>query len=643
MNFLKFLLNISWKQIVIATVAGLISGTSSALIIALINQEVHQSHWVNALLYFSLLVVIIVVMSIISQLMLVYLSQNTIYQLRLKLSENILTAPLQHLEQLRENRLIVSFSEDVHVLTLAISSLPNICIDLATVIGCFIYLAWFSPLLFLLAILWTLSSIWFVQTRLNKAQRWFFQARNEEDTLLKHFQAIITGIKELKLNRNKRQEFIEKNLATSADKLRQKNTKAMKRFVTANAFGQMSQFVSLGLILFILPLFLKLDQATLATYVLINTFMTFPIHNLLNRIPELVRGNIALQKIQRMKLSLSYLAEFKEQPAPILEQCELELKQVCYLYPPSELPPDFDQENIILETQPQGFSNTHHPVSPNGHHPDFNNAFPPHPPYGNFNHNNNTNGHQPPHPENHLDKFPHPHPPHPYPLENPNFPPPPEFYNGNGFNPHPHFLPEKGFQLGPINLTLKPGQLVFIIGGNGSGKSTLAKVITGLYEPQSGEIYLNNKLITETNLEWYRQHFSAIFSDFYLFDSYLGFNDPNLDQKILNYLHLLKLAHKVQVKNGVLSTINLSFGQRKRLALLNVYLENRPIYLFDEWAADQEPEFREFFYQHLLKELKEQGKIVIVITHDDRYFHLADHLIKLDYGQVEFNRTCEQL
>jgi putative ATP-binding cassette transporter len=612
MEFIKFLLKISWKHIVIIIIAGLISGSLNALLIGLINQQVHNGYLPNALFYFALLAVFVVITGVVSQFMLVYLCQNTIYQLRLKLSENILTSPLQHLEILKENRLIVSFSEDVHVLTLAISTIPNICIDLATVIGCFIYLAYFSWVLFVFSLASTSIAIWFVQTKLNKAQHLFFQARHEEDNLLKHFQGIIQGIKELKLNRDKRYEFLDTNMRSSAQKLRRRNTQAMNSFVFANGFGLMSQFTSLGLVLFILPLFWEFTRPLLGTYILINTFMALPIHNLLNRIPELIKGNIALQKIQRMKLSLSNFAEFDEKPASISQQCELKLKEVCYLYPAYAIEDNFEGtlSPANLGIHPQGFHPDHPPLPP----PDA-----PHP-WG--------KGHPPAPPELHT---------HDSKL------PPPHLQHKGRLGPPPLRFREKGFQLGPLSLTLKPGELVFVIGGNGSGKSTLAKIITGLYEPQSGEIYLNKTPITQNNLEWYRQHFTAIFSDFYLFESCLGFNDPNLDEKINAYLRKLQLAHKVQAKDGVLSTISLSFGQRKRLALLSAYLEDRPIYLFDEWASDQEPEFRELFYKQILTELKEQGKIVIVITHDDRYFHLADHLIKLDYGKIQFERTSEPI
>ncbi len=197
---------------------------------------------------------------------------------------------------------------------------------------------------------------------------------------------------------------------------------------------------------------------------------------------------------------------------------------------------------------------------------------------------------------------------------------------------------EHQFTLDNINLKFEPGELVFIVGGNGSGKSTLVKLITGLYVPDNGQILFNNRPVTDDNREWYRQQFSVVFYDFYLFARLLGIEE-NRETEIQNYLTLLELERKVTVKDGVLSTINLSQGQRKRLALLTAYLENRPIYVFDEWASDQDPVFKEIFYNKLLPELKQRGKTVIAISHDDLYFNNCDRLIKLDYGRVVENRA----
>ncbi len=200
-----------------------------------------------------------------------------------------------------------------------------------------------------------------------------------------------------------------------------------------------------------------------------------------------------------------------------------------------------------------------------------------------------------------------------------------------------HYYREReddNFILGPIDFTFRPGELVFLIGGNGSGKSTLAKVITGLYPPAGGEIRLNGRVIDDHNRDDYRQYFSTVFSDYFLFDRITGGASAGADQRAADYLKHLHLDHKVAIKEGVFSTTQLSQGQRKRLALLCAYLEDRPFYLFDEWASDQDPLFKDVFYTKLLPELKARNKAVLVITHDDRYFSLADRLVRLDYGKI---------
>ena len=190
------------------------------------------------------------------------------------------------------------------------------------------------------------------------------------------------------------------------------------------------------------------------------------------------------------------------------------------------------------------------------------------------------------------------------------------------------------FTLGPIDLSFRPGEIVYLIGGNGSGKTTLAKMLVGLYPPESGQVLLNGKTVGEGEWDVYRQYFSVVFNDFFLFDSLVGLRGNDLDGRAQAYLKYLQLDHKVSIKDAAFSTLDLSQGQRKRLALLVAYLEDRPFYVFDEWAADQDPLFKEVFYRQLLPELKAKGKTVLVITHDDRYFHLADRYVKLDYGQL---------
>lgn len=192
------------------------------------------------------------------------------------------------------------------------------------------------------------------------------------------------------------------------------------------------------------------------------------------------------------------------------------------------------------------------------------------------------------------------------------------------------------FSVGPINYTFRSGEVVFITGGNGSGKSTLAKLICGLYIPVSGEVKLDGNPVEAIHLN---ELCTAIYGDYHLFDKLYGI-DHNLKQdRIKEIMETLQLHNKTSINDGIFSTIRLSTGQRKRLALLVSYLEDKPICLFDEWAADQDPEFRSFFYKELLPELKLQQKCVIVISHDDHYFHVADRIIKMESGVLKVVST----
>ncbi len=196
------------------------------------------------------------------------------------------------------------------------------------------------------------------------------------------------------------------------------------------------------------------------------------------------------------------------------------------------------------------------------------------------------------------------------------------------------------FVLGPIDMTLSPGELIFITGDNGSGKTTLIKLLLGLYAPQAGEIILDGKPVTAEGRDDYRQIFTTVFSDFYLFEDLMADEIDKAQiypEHALPYLQRLEIAHKVVIKDGVFSTIDLSTGQRKRLALVHAYLEGRPVLVFDEWAADQDPTFRHLFYTELLPELSAKGHLLVVISHDDRYFHLADRMLCMKSGKIVEN------
>jgi putative ATP-binding cassette transporter len=197
------------------------------------------------------------------------------------------------------------------------------------------------------------------------------------------------------------------------------------------------------------------------------------------------------------------------------------------------------------------------------------------------------------------------------------------------------------FKIGPIDFTLQSGELVFITGGNGSGKSTFLRVFSGLYPPDSGEILLDGRPVTDANRDEYRGLMSAIFFDYHLFQRLYGIPDAD-PAEVGQLLTQFRLADKTSLTDGEFRTLDLSGGQRRRLALIVSLLEKRPIMLLDEWTAEQDPEFRRKFYDELLPEMVRAGATIVVITHDDRYLdelHLPARRIKMDEGRIVEQRS----
>jgi len=538
MNLIYFLLRSSWGMVAIAMVTGLLSGSSSACLIALISRAAsrHTTSSVTSIIWsFVGLAIVALITSIISQVMLIRLSQDAVFQLRMRLSRQILSSELSQLEQLGSPRLLATLTEDVQAVSSAVHVIPFLCIDIAIVVGCLLYITWLSWTVLLMVFGFSVVAMVSCQVLLNKGGQFLTLAREDQDVLFNHFRTITEGIKELKLHYQRRQVFLSEELQSTAALFRRHNVHGLTFFATTSSWGKLLFFFAVGLVLFVLPSVIVITPQTLSGYLLTFTYLMLPMEIIVNNLPLISKAGIALQKIESLGLSLSSRAEASTVPPGINSSWRhLELKGLTYPY-------RTEQE-------------------------------------------------------------------------------------------------DSSFILGPIELTLHPKELVFIVGGNGSGKSTLAKLITGLYIPEAGEIWFDGQPISEQNREWYRQHFSVVFSDFYLFERLLGLDNSYLDTQAQDYLRQLQLEHKVKVENGRLSTTALSQGQRKRLTLLTAYLEDRPIYLFDEWAADQDPVFKEIFYTQFLPQLRDRGKTVLVISHDDHYFHLADRIVKLDYGKVEYDK-----
>jgi len=201
------------------------------------------------------------------------------------------------------------------------------------------------------------------------------------------------------------------------------------------------------------------------------------------------------------------------------------------------------------------------------------------------------------------------------------------------FSFQPDDQTETPFQIGPIDLKITRGKTIFITGGNGSGKSTLLRVLTGLYPLTQGQILLDGRNVSRENLQDYRELFSAVFGDFHL-SRYLDGVDDNALHETDFWMKTLEIQDKVRIENKAFSTTELSTGQRKRLALVATVLEQRPILILDEWAADQDPIFRKKFYREILPMLRDRGWTIIAVTHDSRFFDSADMHMHMEEGKM---------
>lgn len=518
-----------------SVVAGLIAGLGGAALIALINRIMNRPELATSGLIGTYVAAcaLVPLTRLVSAALLIKLSQRMTYDLRMRLSERILGAPLRHLEEVGTHRLLAALTDDVLVISNAVVNIPVVCVNLAILLGCVVYVGYLSlPLLatMLLAIAIGVVSYLLPMAIANRRLR---LARELQNDLFKHFNGLIGGIKELKLHQPRAETFTQDVLEVSAEAVRHHTTAGMTAYAAASSFGQALLFAFIGLLVFYLGGALHVGMEVVVGCVLVALYMMGPLEVIVNALPAFGRARIALQNFEQLGLSLA------SQPAERMASAQapgwkrLELDKVVFRYRQDEDKP--------------------------------------------------------------------------------------------------------GFAVGPISMQLAPGEVVFVTGGNGTGKTTFIKLLTGLYAPESGQIRLDDQPIGDANRVAYRQFFSSVFFDFHLFEQFLGIDVSEAGERIAAYLKVLQLDGKVTIREGRLSTTELSQGQRKRLALLTAYLEDRSIYIFDEWAADQDPVFKEVFYYELLPELKHRGKSVVVISHDDRYFHVADRIIRLDAGKVSMS------
>jgi putative ATP-binding cassette transporter len=533
----RFFLTHSPGVIVPAMLASIVAGVGGAYLMMLINTRLSRGVTASSELLPLVIVVTtaVLVSNIVAGLLSNYLAHTVCFDLRMYICKHMLAAPLRHVEEFGDDRLLAALTQDISNVVNAFFRLPLLFSNVAIILGCFFFLGKLSLLLLAALLAFLILSVLSYIVVQRKANHYFALGREEYGNSVRNFRGLHDGAKELRLNKARREAFFENLLQPAALSERTFNLRGGTIYALLNGFSQVLYFVAIIIFLFVLPALVTIELPVLLGYALIVLYMAGPMQGIVYSVPVYITAGISLKKIE--ELGLTFVSS--QLNAPSLPVTLPEIRK------------DWQQIDLIGVT-------------------------------------------------------------HRYEREHDS----------------------ASFTLGPINLSFYAGELVFVVGGNGGGKTTFAKLLAGLYTPDSGKILLDNQPITDQNRDWYCQHFSAVYSDFYVFEQLLGIDSERLNTNLTRYLAELQLKDKVQIKDGRFSTTRLSLGQRKRLALLVAYLEDRPFYIFDEWAADQDPHFKDVFYHEILKELKARGKTILIITHDDRYYNLADRLIKFEAGSI---------
>lgn len=523
-----------WPLVTLSIMLGMAGGLSVTVLLATINKALHSDAGLTQGVVFGFagLCVLALVCTVCSDIGTNHVGQRIIATLRKTLGEKVLAAPIDQIERYRSHRLIPVLTRDVDTISAFAFVFAPLAISLTVVLGCLGYLAMLSwPMFLIMLAAIALGTVMQYIARA-RGMRGFEAARDAEDELQKHYNAIAGGAKELRIHRLRRQRMFSHGIQETAERICKTQMHSINTFVIAKSLGSMLFFVVIGLALALQSVWPSSDPTVMSGFVLVLLYMKGPLEHLIGTLPIISKAQIAFRRIADLSSQFSspephLLLDDRSQPPMTMNV--LELRGVRYRFP-----------------QVEG---------------------------------------------------------------------------------------SQAFQLGPVNLRIEQGEIVFIVGENGCGKTTLIKLLLGLYAPQEGDVLLDGKPVTAQNRDDYRQLFTTIFADYYLFDELIQGDKP-VPQDAERYLKRLEIDHKVSIRDGKFSTTDLSTGQRKRLALVGAWLEERPVLVFDEWAADQDPTFRRVFYTQLLPDLKRLGKTIIVISHDDRYFDVADQLVRLSRGQV---------
>jgi putative pyoverdin transport system ATP-binding/permease protein len=519
-----------WPRFVILA---LLSGISSAAVLATINSAVANLHdrggILRTLLIFGLAIIIYGISQKSLMLLAAALAERLVEGLRLEILERLQAAELLEVESLNPNEIYNVLGSEIQVISDGALNLILIGQAAVLVVVTMLYVAWLSFAAALIAVLFVAISASFHIARNREIREQMQQIFRLQTRLLDGYTDLLEGFKEVKLNAPRSIELTE-HIQQVSHELAERQLRTRSLFASDLVASQITFFLLPGVMVFVVPLFSKASISTVAMTTTAILFLIGPIATAVGGLPVLQRVNSAAEAILSLERQLSEIGR-----APMVAGVTFSTFGRIAL------------DSVIFR--------------------------------------------------------------------------------------YPDVRDEIGFAIGPINLAIRRNQLVFITGGNGSGKSTLLKLITGLYLPTSGSIFLDDQVIGPQNVLAYRNLFAAIFSDYHLFHELYGVGEID-PAAAAGLLELLEIAHKAHIVGRAFDTLALSTGQRKRLAMVALLLENRPINVFDEWAAEQDPQLREKFYRVILPGLKEAGKTVFAVTHDERYFDIADVRVHLEEGRL---------
>lgn len=581
MRLLTLLVRASVPLFVISVLTSVLSGLSVTLLIREIHQAVgNEPQTVNVfLIIFALLIVLYLGASMVASYTISELTRRIVHNLRIDLSTKIIQGDYASLEN-RKSRLLPVLTDDISTVAIVIERLPSVANGLAVVIGILVYMIILSPFLSLATIAAFVVIIIANKVTLHFIAKYSKLSRESTNEVYRSFEGLVNGLASLKMNRPFRDSFINQDIVPGSEKQTRFYLYHNVLNAFANRINDVILFLFLGAVILAIIRFDVVSMEFFNQYLTLVLFMLAPLATITGFLSTMKKIEASVIQITNLGITLGT--------------------------------PEKDVKTEISDKFAESGKNdnsakTARPVISGSLAEIDKTIFPSR-----------------------------------VTEQNSSF----ETTSSNGISLENVLFRHKiednsnaGFTLGPISHTIPEGRITFLSGGNGSGKTTLIKLICGLYSPLEGTIRYRGIPITADILPAYRDQFAIIFTDNYTFNHLLHIPANVLEKRSAEMLELVGLTGKVTIKNGRFSDVNLSEGQKKRLVLVSALLEDKPIYVFDEWVAYQDQVSRNLFFNRILPWLKERGKTVINIAHDAGFGHIADENLHLIYGEKVQNES----